>query len=1256
MPFERGSALEEYERGLALKNQFHGTSNVDHLNEAISSLRSAIDMPKEDSGALPDWLNTLGESLWFRSERTGSLSDIAEAISAFQRAIDLGSNGNKGTPLWMSNLAHVLHSRFQRTGDFRDVTEATSILQKAMEMTHEDDPSLLNILNNLGFTFQSRFSYSGNIADINEALSVQRKAVSLAPPESAALPIMLSNLGTTLQFRFKLTGDISDIMESISTLEQAAEVTPDGDPSLPTTISNLGLSRRYHSERTGDDSNLDEAILDFEEAIGLFPDGHANLPSCLSNLGLALQTRFQRRGRLDDITESISILQRAVNLTPEGHTLFPLILNNLGQGFHARFTSTGDAADISEAISVQQRAIALTPAGHSDLPTWHSNIGISFLSRFKATGDPQDIENSTESLRKAVDLTPKHHAGLANTLNNLGLSLRHRFERTGDLSHISDSIVALETAVSLAPEGHAHLPFWLSNLGLAFQSRYDDTGDKDDLTEALSAYRRSIALTPEGHASLPERLCNLGIALVPLFEHTRELSTISEAISAQRRAVSLTAAGHTSIPIMLSDLAMSLLSRFKFTHDLSDIDEAITTLQSAVDLTPDGHASKPTTINNLGLSFSLRYERASKETDIAKAISTLQKAVDYTPEGHADLPTIWYTLAKSLKSRAVSTGSRDDLDASIARFKLVATCTFAPPALRLEASTKWARDLRQFFPHSPETLTAYDTTVQLVAQMSGLHQTLQRRYLQLQGISSTAMSATEAAAVAFQLGHPDKAVEWLEHGRCLVWNQLSMLRTPVDELALHDLKLAERVTDVSRRLEHTSSSRGHSSPSMSLSQKISLEEDARVHLALAREWDDLLATVRSIPGFQSFLQAAPYSSLIRHLPTSGFVVILNAHGDRCDAVALSAGHESPLHINLPSFSPMEAARYARNLSAQLHTQGLRMRGEGDSDNEEGEVGRAMARFNRNKVGRKSVVHEVLRGLWDRLVKPILEALQIAKSDFSSANPLPRIWWCPTGPLAFLPIHAAGTYTDAGTESVLDYVVSSYIPTIGALTSRLRGLHNHSPNFETSGLFLTSQPKAPGASAIPGTTAEVGSIYDLALQMGVRAKKVDGDDVTVDECLNMMETFSSIHLACHASQHAKDPLRSRFLFHKGALELSLIVQRNLKYADLAFLSACQTSTGEETLSDEAVHLAAGMLAAGYQRVVATMWAISDRHAPDVAKEFYQYLWTKGKESHGGGFDGSHSAYALHHSIQRLRGTLDNSEGSILSWAAYVHFGY
>jgi CHAT domain-containing protein len=46
----------------------------------------------------------------------------------------------------------------------------------------------------------------------------------------------------------------------------------------------------------------------------------------------------------------------------------------------------------------------------------------------------------------------------------------------------------------------------------------------------------------------------------------------------------------------------------------------------------------------------------------------------------------------------------------------------------------------------------------------------------------------------------------------------------------------------------------------------------------------------------------------------------------------------------------------------------------------------------------------------------------------------------------------------------------------------------------------------------------------------------------------------------------------------------------KNMGLAFLSACETARGDEKIPDEALHLAATPLSAGYRSVVATMWYV------------------------------------------------------------------
>jgi len=136
--------------------------------------------------------------------------------------------------------------------------------------------------------------------------------------------------------------------------------------------------------------------------------------------------------------------------------------------------------------------------------------------------------------------------------------------------------------------------------------------------------------------------------------------------------------------------------------------------------------------------------------------------------------------------------------------------------------------------------------------------------------------------------------------------------------------------------------------------------------------------------------------------------------------------------------------------------------------------------------------------------------------------------------------------------------------------------------------VISQSNTPNMPAIPATKTEVESIQTVLNKYKIAYTTVEGDGATLETVLAGLNSKAFVHLACHAIQDARQPLCSGFYLHDGRLELAEIMQNPLPSAQLAFLSACQTSAGDESLSEEAVHLAAGMMVAGYQGVVATMW--------------------------------------------------------------------
>ncbi|KAF6754769.1 CHAT domain-containing protein [Ephemerocybe angulata] len=1015
-------------------------------------------------------------------------------------------------------------------------------------------------------------------------------------------------------------------------------------------LQSHGIERLRAFERSGRLADMNDGIRMLRQAVELTPQGHGNLPPRLNNLGGSLTRRFEETGDLSDIAEAISVLKKAVSLTPEGHTHLPGQLNNLGNAFTCLFERTGEISDVSEATSALRKAVELTPQGHVGLPGRLTNLGSSLTRRFQRNGELLDINEAISMREKAVDLLPPGHPNLPSLLNNLGNSFNLRYERTNELSDISKAISARQRAVDTIPPGHVILPLFLSNLGNSFTCRFERTGELSDIAEAISVQQQAVKLMPQGHANLPGQLNNLGTSLISRFERTREPSDIADAISVLRKAVNLTPQGHADRPSRLNNLGAAFTRQFEQTDEVSDISEAISVQQETVKLTPPGHPDLPPRLSNLGALLTRRFQQTKTVSDINEAISVQQRVLKITPHGHAGLPSYFKNLGLSFYNRFELAGDSADLEATLSNYRAAGTSIIGPPRTKLDAAKRWAGTLLQHDTLSLDIIPAFDTALGLVTLVAGLEQTVRGRYTQLEDSSGLALTA---AAAACALDRPEKALEWLEQGRCLVWTQLNNLRTPVDELRSHDEKLAELVAVSAKQLESAGSSRGISQPSMSLKEKMSREDEARAHLDSAKEWEGLLRRVRAIPGFESFLKPLPCSALMEHLP--GTIVVINMDQSRCDAIALVVGQDKPLHIPLPNFSIKEAREYRADLKSQLQARHLLDRGSDDHETS-GNVDFSVRGIRDAPIGESGEyppVHRVLRGLWEKVVKPILDGLNFSRVDRASGEVPPRLWWCPTGPISFLPLHAAGIYRGSSLESVFDYVVSSYTPTVTAITDRVKS--RHSVDAKVSGLFLTSQPNVTGASSINGTSKEVQSILEMANKSGVRAIVLEGDEVTVAECLECMQSFSSIHLACHGSQNATEPLQSRFLFHQGTLELGTILQSDLKNADLAFLSACQTSTGQEKLSDEAVHLAAGMLAAGYRRVVGTMWSIRDKPAQDLATTFYEYLFTHRDGSSGAAFDGALSAHALHHATQKLRLSLDNSERSLLTWIPFVHFG-
>ncbi|KAE9400195.1 hypothetical protein BT96DRAFT_975455 [Gymnopus androsaceus JB14] len=253
------------------------------------------------------------------------------------------------------------------------------------------------------------------------------------------------------------------------------------------------------------------------------------------------------------------------------------------------------------------------------------------------------------------------------------------------------------------------------------------------------------------------------------------------------------------------------------------------------------------------------------------------------------------------------------------------------------------------------------------------------------------------------------------------------------------------------------------------------------------------------------------------------------------------------------------------------------------------------------------------------------------------------------PLSFLPLHAAGIYGLAERNiNVSDFVVSSYTTTLSALIGSFPKLKQHQAKIPT--VLIVSQPNTPGLTPLPGTVEEAKVIQKYI--SNTHTCHLNHDAATAKAVMHEMSKYDFIHFACHGIQDIQDPFDSAFALYDRRLRLKALISLPLNNVQLAVLSACQTATRDQNLPEEAVLLAAGMLAVGYPSVIATLWSIGEKDAPLFADKLYANLLGH-NDNFGEQKQKMSPAYALHEATKNLRKEV--GETNFVKWVPFIHLG-
>jgi hypothetical protein len=1089
-------------------------------------------------------------------------------------------------------------------------------------------------------------------------------ALQAAPPGGVVAAYLLRARLASLYFmRFNRSPSREHADAAVDAHE---DLVADTDPPEALLMIASGNARIGRYEAFGTEGDLDAAVDEFRSALSLAESSPSQRAMAGNALSAALFTRAAVNLSEDDWHTAAGLLPepgaaRPAIPAPEASWLSQLsdrYAKSVDGYLYKRYAAAalalttdidpGREADLRRLVRLYEAAAVwaapLNPEADLGTGAEHAlvTLGLLLHERFKADGEPEDHRRCLNCLRAAAD--PARRGSGRDTVAVLADTLLDGYQRTGSLEELSEAITLLkeERTRPRDPAGRARI---YSQLSGALAWRFGRTGDPADLDQSVMAMRESVDLTPAEDPYLPDRLTNLVGKITLRVESLGTLTELDEAVDLGVRAVDATPEGAQGLGLALSNLAGAYRLRHRWRRDVADLDAAVTALRRAFEVTDTGDPLWSQYVFNLGsclihatpegkgsLDEGIKYHRlalnatdprsplhparvaalargliargrtAGRADDVQEAVGLLRGELPRDPEERWEVGQLFCAriLARGLLA---APGADRDPEAgreAIGLIERYVRASAAPLQERVDAAVEWST-LTDFFGGAEQALTPWSTAIALLGQAAwrGLPRAdREARLTRWSGLAS------QAAECAIRAGQPGRAVEFLEQGRSILWSQTLQTRDEAAPLDARAPELAARLREVGAALEAAGAGEPAGQDMDGIDRLV----------ALGRTWDELVEEARGVLGGIDPFACPAYPDLAGLVGTDP-VVIVNVAADKCNALVVRPGE--PLVIPLPGLTAQDAVVRTNAFLLALHAY--------DSGRTSGFAG---------YVSLQQAINETLTWLWDNVADPVLNRLGLTAA---MENPTTRLWWCPTGPLALLPLHAAQYETDTGATGVLDRVVPSYTPTLRALGRRRGGPGTTAA--DRGRLLVVSMPSTPGHPDLDHVTEEANTILRrLAVR---RLTRLDSENATVANVRAALLDATSVHFACHGRQQPDHPARSGVVLHDGTLTVVDIAQLQLQDAELCFLSACSTATGSPQLPDESIHLAAALQLAGFRHTVATLWYVRDDVAARAADHFYSRL------AHDGTAPDATAAAVRH---LRDRYPLEPS-----LWAGLIHIG-
>ncbi|MFR9795179.1 CHAT domain-containing protein [Streptomyces sp. MS06] len=1043
--------------------------------------------------------------------------------------------------------------------------------------------------------------------------------VDATPPDHDNLPSRLNSLGHTLTCLYKLNKDPDALDAAIDAFDRASATMAADDPGRAVPLGNLRNTLQLRFERTKAAADLDASVEAARRAAGvpLSSDTGDRKRARLADQLTGLADMFQNESEGEDGTSEIHselsrhFREKAADLGSDDDLQQSRRWESYASALESRFDLRSDLESLDAAISAYEAALAGTAMGENERAELMNSLATALTRRFLQTSAPADQARYTDLLRQSL-ATTTDAVDAARYRGNLAMALLVTSAQQSDVEELDTAIDMARQALADLPPGHRAEADIQNGLALGLRLRSQLIQSLADAQEAVELGEAS-ATAPEDLPRQAQRIANLAVSQAILAERTLQPAGLDQAISMSRAAVTACPEGDPTRFLFLGHLAQLLMTRYRAEGRPADLDEAVgigRQAVAAVSASPR-HGELGSALISLGIALQARFERESDPADLDEAIERFRIAL-----GSLRMPLLQVVCMLQLASALKLRGTRADRKSAVALLAAAADGEAFPPTARIMAARDGA--MLQATSHRARASALLKGAVLLLPRVVPhrlARDDQQYAISQFDGLAADAAALTLADRTQSPAERAVRALQLLEAGRAVLLSQALETRSDLTELRGEHRQLAERYVALCAELERGSGTAAGRT---------------------ARAFAELQEQIRALPGFASFGLPTRGEDLVAQA-RGGHLVVFNVSRYRCDALVVTPKGVRAVRLRGLTYD-------AVTRMVDVFQRALR-----DCTDENSDPRTA-----------QSILTRILQHLFHRAALPALAALGHDRVR-REGLPLPRVWWAPGGRLGQLPIHAAGYHGVASGRfrwAVMDRVVSSYTPTIGAL-QHARQRAAKAPGLPDRALVvaLATTPGLPGAVRLAAVAREAALVRGLLPEPVLLCEPglftdSSANAAALPTTANVLENLPRCtisHFVCHGTSDPANPSRSRLLLQDpdAPLTVSALAPVDIGNARLAYLSACSTAaTAGTELLDEAIHLTSAFQLAGFPHVIGNLWEASDSVAQRIAERFYAGIGSRD------GLDPGRSAESLHNAVQEVRS--DNPDHPFL-WAGYLHAG-